>query len=52
MRAEDAVPMPFALVVTIQAPGIFDLLTRVQTEYPVLQTLPVDNDNKIRIDAS
>lgn len=42
VRMEDAVAMPYALVVTIQAPGVVDLLTRVQTQYPVLQTLPVD----------
>ncbi|PZP29166.1 MAG: hypothetical protein DI594_17760 [Shewanella oneidensis] len=52
VRPEDTVPMPFALIVTIQAPGIFDLLNRVQAEYPVLQTLPVDNDNKIRVGAN
>lgn len=42
VRKEDAVAMPYALVVTIQAPGIEDLLARVQAQYPVLQTLPVD----------
>lgn len=41
VRMEDAVPMPYALVVTIEAPGVNDLLSRVQSEYPVLQTLPV-----------
>ena len=42
VRVEDAVSMPYALVVTLQAPGIVDLMTRVQTEFPVLQTLPIE----------
>ncbi len=42
VRTEDAVPMPYALIVTLQAPGVVDLMTRVQAEFPVLQTLPVD----------
>ncbi len=42
MRVEDAVPMPYSLVVTLQAPGIVDLMARVQAQFPVLQTLPVD----------
>lgn len=39
VRIEDSVPMPFALVVTIEAPGVLNLLSLGQTEYPVLQTL-------------
>jgi len=42
VRTEDAVPMPYALIVTLQAPGVVDLMTRIQTEFPVLQTLPVE----------
>lgn len=42
VRMEDAVPMPYSLIVTIEAPGIIDLLARVQTQYPILQTLPID----------
>lgn len=42
VRMEDAVPMPYALIVTLQAPGVVDLMTRVQTQFPVLQTLPVE----------
>ncbi|WP_407556021.1 S8 family peptidase [Xanthomonas euvesicatoria] len=42
VRWEDAVPMPYALIVTLQAPGVADLMTRVQAEFPVLQTLPVE----------
>ncbi|MGP4957393.1 S8 family peptidase [Pseudomonas helleri] len=49
VRMEDAVPMPYALVVTIQAPGVTDLLTRVQSEYPVLQTLSVEVDNNVQL---
>lgn len=41
VRLEDAVPMPYALIVTIQAPGITDLLARIQSQFPVLQTLTV-----------
>jgi hypothetical protein len=41
IRPEDALPMPYALVVTIQAPGVNDLLARIQAQYPVLQTLEV-----------
>lgn len=33
--------MPYALIVTLQAPGVADLMARVQAEFPVLQTLPV-----------
>lgn len=40
VRVEDSVPMPYALVVTIEAPGVLNLLSLVQAEYPVLQTLP------------
>ncbi|ORT71035.1 hypothetical protein BTA49_10855 [Pseudomonas mosselii] len=39
VRLEDSVPMPYALVVTIEAPGVLNLLSLVQAEYPVLQTL-------------
>lgn len=42
VRWEDAVPMPYALIVTLQAPGVVDLMARVQVEFPVLQTLPVE----------
>ena len=49
VRMEDAVPMPYSLVVTIEAPGVFDLLARVQAEYPVLQTLPVATDSNTQI---
>lgn len=42
MRVDDAVPMPYALVVTLQAPGVVDLMARVQADFPVLQTLPVE----------
>ena len=49
VRMEDAVPMPYALVVTIEAPGVIDLLARVQTDYPVLQTLSVDIDNEVQL---
>lgn len=42
VRWEDAVPMPYALIVTLQAAGVADLMTRVQAEFPVLQTLPVE----------
>jgi hypothetical protein len=45
---EDAVPMPYALVVTIKAPGVLDLLARVQAEYPVLQTLSDDIDDEVQ----
>jgi hypothetical protein len=48
VRIEDAVPMPYALVVSIQAPGVDDLLTRIQTQYPVLQTLAVESVTSIR----
>lgn len=49
VRMEDAVPMPYSLVVTIEAPGVLDLLARVQAEYPVLQTLPVATDSDAKI---
>lgn len=49
VRLEDAVPMPYALVVTIHVPGVQDLLTRVQNAFPVLQTLPIDIDGNIQI---
>ncbi|KAL0630292.1 hypothetical protein Q9L58_010861, partial [Maublancomyces gigas] len=49
VRMEDAVPMPYSLVVTIEAPGVLDLLARVQAEYPVLQTLPVATDSDTQI---
>jgi hypothetical protein len=42
VNPSDVLPMPYALVVTIQAPGINDLLARVQAQYPVLQALTVD----------
>lgn len=42
MRVEDAIPMPYALVVTLQAPGVVDLMMRVQADFPVLQTLPIE----------
>lgn len=51
VRLEDAVPMPYALVVTIQAPGVQDLLGRVQAAFPVLQTLPVDLNGNIQINS-
>lgn len=47
VRSEDAVPMPFALVVTIEAPGVTDLLARIQTEFPILQTLNVQSHSEI-----
>ena len=47
VNTEDAVAMPYALVVTIQASGVVDLLARVQNEYPVLQTLPVEVQAKV-----
>ena len=46
---EDAVPMPYALVVTIEAPGVIDLLSRVTAEYPVLNTLPVSIEQDLRL---
>ncbi len=49
VRIEDAVPMPYSLVVTIEAPGVLDLLARVQEEYPVLQTLPVATDSETQV---
>lgn len=49
VRIEDAVPMPYALVVTIEAPGIIDLLSRVQTDFPVLNTLPISVEQDISI---
>lgn len=51
VRLEDAVPMPYALIVTIQAPGVQDLLARVQAAFPVLQTLPIDIDGNIQINS-
>ena len=51
VRLEDAVPMPYALVVTIQVHGVQDLLTRVQNAFPVLQTLPIDIDGNIQINS-
>ncbi|AIF48142.1 hypothetical protein HY57_13170 [Dyella japonica A8] len=47
VRSEDAVPMPFALVVTIEAPGVTDLLTRIQTQFPILQTLSVQSHAEV-----
>ena len=49
VRMEDAVPMPYALVVTIEAPGVIDLLSRVTTEYPVLNALPVSIEQDLRL---
>lgn len=49
IRMEDAVPMPYALVVTIEAPGISDLLSRIQTSFPVLQTLPIATGADIQV---
>lgn len=51
VRLEDAVPMPYALVVTIEAPGVLDLLSRVQTQYPVLKTLPIDLNSNIQVNS-
>jgi hypothetical protein len=51
VRLEDAVPMPYALVVTIEAPGVIDLLARVQTQFPVLQTLPIDLDSNVQVNS-
>lgn len=52
VRMEDAVPMPYALVVTIQAPGVSDLLARIQTQFPVLQTLPAPVQAQVPVAAS
>lgn len=49
VRVEDAVPMAYALVVTIEVPGIQDLLQRVQQEFPVLQTLPTNIEPDINL---
>lgn len=49
VRIEDAVPMPYALVVTIEAPGVLDLLSRVQADYPVLNTLPISVEPEIQL---
>jgi hypothetical protein len=46
-RMEDAVAMPYALVVTIKAAGITDLLARIQAQYPVLQTVAVQGEAEI-----
>jgi hypothetical protein len=49
VRVEDSVPMPYALVVTIEAPGVLDLLSLVQAEYPVLQTLSTATETQTGI---
>ncbi|WP_085630179.1 MULTISPECIES: S8 family peptidase [unclassified Pseudomonas] len=49
VRLEDSVPMPYALVVTIEAPGVLNLLSLVQAEYPVLQTLSTAGDTQTGI---
>ncbi|MBA4706309.1 MULTISPECIES: hypothetical protein [Pseudomonas syringae group] len=46
---EDAVPMPYAHLVTIEAHWVQDLLlANVQAEYHVLQTLSVDVNSDVR----
>ncbi|GLQ89036.1 hypothetical protein GCM10007898_26080 [Dyella flagellata] len=52
VRVEDAVPMPFALVLTIEAPGVTDLMVRIQTEFPVLQTLNVQSHAEVESQTS
>ncbi|AXQ28944.1 hypothetical protein D0B54_09705 [Solimonas sp. K1W22B-7] len=47
VRPQDANPMPYALVVTIQAPGVDDLLARVQAAYPVLNTVELQTQVRI-----
>jgi hypothetical protein len=42
VASKDADPLPYALIVTIEAPGANDLLARIQQQYPVLQTLQVN----------
>ncbi|MEQ9908345.1 S8 family peptidase [Pectobacterium odoriferum] len=49
VRVEDAVPMAYALVVTIEVPGIIDLLQRVQAEFPILQTLPTNIEPDVNL---
>jgi hypothetical protein len=49
VRVEDSVPMPYALVVTIEAPGVVNLLSLVQAEYPVLQTLSTVTETRTEI---
>lgn len=47
VRVEDAVPMPFALILTIEASGVTNLMTRIQTEFPILQTLNVQSHAEV-----
>lgn len=49
VRVEDSVPMPYALVVTIEAPGVLNLLSLIQAEYPVLQTLSTSTETQTGI---
>lgn len=51
IRPEDSVPMPYALVVTIEVPGVNDLLDRVQTDFPILKTLSIQTDNNVQVNS-